>query len=51
MPLFFTFIITCFSDGKRIRKIVIKGSSAGRPVTCEGYVEMTGYTASLGALF
>ncbi|OPY88570.1 MAG: flagellar motor protein MotB [Syntrophaceae bacterium PtaU1.Bin231] len=28
-----------------------KGTSAGRPVTCEGYVEMTGYAGSLGALF
>jgi len=28
-----------------------KGTSAGRPVTCEGYVEMTGYAASLGGLF
>ena len=28
-----------------------KGTSAGRPVTCEGYVEMTGYAGSLGGLF
>ncbi len=28
-----------------------KGSSAGRPVSCEGYVEMTGYAGSLGGLF
>jgi predicted secreted hydrolase len=28
-----------------------KGASAGRPVTCEGYVEMTGYAGSLGGLF
>ena len=28
-----------------------KGSSAGSPVTCEGYVEMTGYAGSLGGLF
>lgn len=27
------------------------GSSAGRPVFCEGYVEMTGYAGSLGGLF
>jgi len=27
-----------------------KGSSAGSPVTCEGYVEMTGYAGSLGGL-
>jgi predicted secreted hydrolase len=27
------------------------GSSSGRPVTCEGYVEMTGYSGSLGGLF
>jgi predicted secreted hydrolase len=28
-----------------------KGSSAGSPVSCEGYVEMTGYAGSLGGLF
>ncbi|OPY05514.1 MAG: Hydroxyneurosporene synthase (CrtC) [Syntrophaceae bacterium PtaB.Bin038] len=28
-----------------------KGTSDGSPVTCEGYVEMTGYTGSLGGLF
>jgi predicted secreted hydrolase len=28
-----------------------KGSSAGQQVTCEGYVEMTGYAGSLGGLF
>jgi predicted secreted hydrolase len=28
-----------------------KGTSAGRRVTCEGYVEMTGYAGSLGGLF
>jgi predicted secreted hydrolase len=28
-----------------------KGRSAGRPVTCEGYVEMTGYAGSLGGIF
>ncbi len=28
-----------------------KGSSAGRPAACEGYVEMTGYAGSLGGLF
>jgi predicted secreted hydrolase len=28
-----------------------KGTSSGSQVTCEGYVEMTGYTGSLGALF
>ena len=28
-----------------------KGTSAGRQVTCEGYVEMTGYAGSLGGLF
>jgi predicted secreted hydrolase len=27
------------------------GESSGRPVTCEGYVEMTGYSGSLGSLF
>ena len=27
------------------------GSSGGRPVTCEGYVELTGYAGSLGGLF
>ena len=27
------------------------GTSAGRQVTCEGYVEMTGYSGSLGGLF
>jgi len=28
-----------------------KGTSADRPVTCEGYVELTGYAGSLGGLF
>ena len=28
-----------------------KGSSSGKPVSCEGYVEMTGYAGSLGGLF
>ncbi len=28
-----------------------KGTSAGRPTTCEGYVELTGYAGSLGGLF
>lgn len=28
-----------------------KGKSAGREVTCEGYVEMTGYAGTLGGLF
>jgi predicted secreted hydrolase len=28
-----------------------KGTSAGRHVTCEGYVEMTGYAGSLGGIF
>jgi predicted secreted hydrolase len=28
-----------------------QGLSAGRPVTVEGYVEMTGYAGSLGGLF
>lgn len=28
-----------------------KGSSAGSAVTCEGYVEMTGYAGSLGGIF
>lgn len=28
-----------------------KGISAGRPITCEGYVELTGYAGSLGGLF
>ncbi len=28
-----------------------KGTSAGRQVACEGYVEMTGYAGSLGGLF
>jgi predicted secreted hydrolase len=27
------------------------GSSTGKPVSCEGYVEMTGYAGSLGGLF
>ena len=27
------------------------GTSEGRPVTCEGYVELTGYAGSLGGLF
>ncbi len=27
------------------------GTSAGRPVVCEGYVEMTGYAEGLGGLF
>jgi len=28
-----------------------KGSSAGKAVTCEGYVELTGYAGSLGGIF
>lgn len=28
-----------------------KGVSAGRQVTCEGYVELTGYAGKLGGLF
>jgi predicted secreted hydrolase len=28
-----------------------KGTSAGSPVNCEGYVEMTGYAGSLGGVF
>ena len=28
-----------------------KGASAGKPITCEGYVELTGYAGSLGGLF
>ncbi len=28
-----------------------KGVSAGKPIECEGYVEMTGYAGSLGGLF
>ena len=28
-----------------------KGTSAGRPITSEGYVELTGYAGSLGGLF
>jgi predicted secreted hydrolase len=28
-----------------------KGTSSGRPITCEGYVELTGYAGSLGGLF
>ncbi len=28
-----------------------KGTSAGKPITCEGYLELTGYTGSLGGLF
>ncbi len=28
-----------------------KGTSGGRPITCEGYVELTGYAGSLGGLF
>jgi predicted secreted hydrolase len=28
-----------------------KGASKGRPVTCQGYVELTGYAGSLGGLF
>jgi predicted secreted hydrolase len=28
-----------------------KGTSASKPITCEGYVEMTGYAASLGGIF
>ncbi len=28
-----------------------KGTSGGRDVTCEGYVEMTGYAGSLGGIF
>jgi len=28
-----------------------KGTSVGRPITSEGYVELTGYAGSLGGLF
>ena len=28
-----------------------RGRSGGRPVTCEGYAELTGYTGSLGGVF
>ncbi|MFU8855506.1 MAG: lipocalin-like domain-containing protein [Deferrisomatales bacterium] len=28
-----------------------EGTSGGRPVTCEGYVELTGYAGDLGGLF
>ena len=28
-----------------------KGSSAGQTVSCEGYVELTGYAGSLGGIF
>jgi predicted secreted hydrolase len=28
-----------------------KGVSVGKPITCEGYVELTGYAGSLGGLF
>jgi predicted secreted hydrolase len=28
-----------------------KGTSGGKPITCEGYVELTGYAGSLGGLF
>jgi len=28
-----------------------KGTSAGKPITCEGYVELTGYARGLGGLF
>lgn len=28
-----------------------KGTSAGKPITCEGYVELTGYAGSLGGIF
>ena len=28
-----------------------RGVSAGRQVTCEGYVELTGYAGKLGGLF
>ena len=28
-----------------------KGKSMGKEVTCEGYVEMTGYAGSLGGIF
>lgn len=28
-----------------------KGTSNGKPITCEGYVELTGYAGSLGGLF
>ena len=28
-----------------------RGTSDGRPVTCEGYVELTGYAGSLGGIF
>ena len=27
------------------------GTSVGRPITSEGYVELTGYAGSLGGLF
>jgi predicted secreted hydrolase len=28
-----------------------KGILAGKPITCEGYVELTGYARGLGGLF
>ena len=28
-----------------------KGASKGQSVTCQGYVELTGYAGSLGGLF
>lgn len=28
-----------------------KGTSSGRPITCEGYVELTGYAGAIGGLF
>ncbi len=28
-----------------------KGVSSGKPITCEGYVELTGYAGSLGGIF
>ncbi len=28
-----------------------KGTSSGRPITCEGYVELTGYAGGIGGLF
>lgn len=31
--------------------ITAKGTSAGKPITYEGYVELTGYAGSLGGLF
>jgi predicted secreted hydrolase len=28
-----------------------QGTSKGRPVTCQGYAEMTGYAGAVGGLF